>query len=405
MDGAAIIEQLLGTEGRADPYPLYESAHGLGPVTPCGPGVLMAVGHRACDQVLRNPGFGIPDPVQREAFEPGFADHPANVLLSRSILERNPPDHGRMRSLIASVFTARRVAALEPAVIAAVHRLLDEMAAQGADGTAVDFMDGFAFRLPVGVICELLGVPEADRHLFRGLAADLTAALELLGDDEELAAADEAAEELSDYFTRLAAARRAHPQDDLVSALVQVAAAEPERLSGHELLANLVLLLVAGFETTTNLLGNAVALLFAHPEAAAGLRAGTVTPVGLTEEVLRFDSPVQLTSRIALTEGLDVGGVPAPPGTGVFLLLGAANRDPARYEQPGRFDPARRDSHPLSFGGGPHYCLGAQLARLEAQTALPALFTRFPALAPAGPALRRDRLVLRGYRTQPVRLV
>ncbi|WP_030269121.1 cytochrome P450 [Streptomyces sp. NRRL B-24484] len=403
MDGEAIIEQLVGPDGRADPYPLYEQAHGLGPVAPCGPGMLMTVGHRACDQVLRNPAFGMPDPAQREAFEPGFADHPAKVLLSRSILERNPPDHGRMRAPIASVFTARRVAALEPAVTAAVHRLLDGMAARGADGRPVDFMEDFAFRLPVGVVCELLGVPEEDRHRFRGLASDLTAALELLIDDSELAAADEAAEELSDYFTRLAAARRAHPQDDLVSALVQVAAEQPERLTGHELLANLVLLLVAGFETTTNLLGNAVALLFDHPEAAAGLRAGTVTPDGLTEEVLRHDSPVQLTSRIALAEGLDVGGVPAPVGTGIFLLLGAANRDPARYEQPARFDPTRRDSHPLSFGGGPHYCLGAQLARLEARTALPALFARFPALAPAGPAERRDRLVLRGYRTLPVR--
>ncbi|MEW1908884.1 cytochrome P450 [Kitasatospora sp. NPDC085895] len=404
MDGAAIIEQLVGPDGRADPYPLYELAHGLGPVAPCGPGVLMAVGHHACDQVLRNPAFGVPDPVQREAWEPGFADHPAKVLLSRSILERNPPDHGRMRSLISSVFTARRVAALEPAVTAAVHRLLDTTAAQGADGGPVDFMDAFAFRLPVGVVCELLGVPEADRHRFRGLASDLTAALELLIDDDELAAADTAAEELSDYFTRLAAARRAHPQDDLVSALVQVGAAQPELLSGHELLANLVLLLVAGFETTTNLLGNAVALLFDHPEAAAGLRSGAVTPAGLTEEVLRHDSPVQLTSRIALAEGLDVGGVPAPLGTGVFVLLGAANRDPARYEEPARFDPTRRDSHPLSFGGGPHHCLGAQLARLEARIALPALFARFPALAPAGPAERRDRLVLRGYRTLPVRV-
>ncbi|MEV6206804.1 cytochrome P450 [Kitasatospora sp. NPDC051914] len=404
MDGEAIIEQLMTPEGRADPYPLYELAHGLGPVAPCGPGLLMVTGHRVCDQVLRTPAFGVADPQQRELWEPDHADHPAKVLLGRSILETNPPDHGRMRSPIASVFTARRVAALEPAVTAAVHRLLDAMAERGADGTPVDFMEEFAFRLPVGVICELLGVPEADRYRFRGLAADLTTTLELIYDTEELTAADEAAEELADYFTRLAADRRAHPQDDLVSALVQVAAAEPGRLSGHELLANLVLLLVAGFETTTNLLGNAVALLFEHPEAAAGLRGGTVTPAGLTEEVLRHDSPVQFTSRIALAEGLDVGGVPAPPGTGVFLLLGAANRDPSRYEQPARFDPARSNSHPLSFGGGPHYCLGAQLARLEAQVALPALLHRFPALAPGGPAERRDRLVLRGYRTLPVRL-
>ncbi|MFC6598182.1 cytochrome P450 [Kitasatospora paranensis] len=404
MDGEAIIEQLMTPAGRADPYALYELARGLGPVASCGPDLVLVTGHREADQVLRTPAFRVADTELREQWEPEFADHPAKVLLSRSILESNAPHHGRMRSLIASVFTARRVAALEPAVTAAVHALLDETAAQGADGSPVDVMDTFAFRLPVGVICELLGVPAEDRYRFRGLASDLTAALELVADDNELAAADAAADELSGYFTELAARRRAHPQDDLVSALVQVAAAEPGRLSGHELLANLVLLLVAGFETTTNLLGNALALLFEHPGAAAALRAGTFDPQGLTDEVLRFDSPVQLTSRIALADGLEAGGVPVPRGTGVFLLIGAANRDPRRYTHPDRFDPTRRDSHPLSFGGGPHYCLGAQLARLEAAVALPALLARFPGLAPAGAPERRDRLVLRGYGTLPVTL-
>ncbi|MFD9123299.1 cytochrome P450 [Kitasatospora sp. NPDC059571] len=404
MDGASIVEQLMTPEGRADPYPLYELARGLGPVVPCGPDLLLATGYGACHQVLRTPGFLVADAGMREQWEPDFADHPAKLLLSRSILESNAPGHARMRSLIASVFTARRVAALEPAVTAAVHVLLDEMAAQGAGGGPVDFMDGFAHRLPVGVICELLGVPPEDRYRFRGLAADLTATLELIADESELAAADAAADELAGYFTALAARRRARPEDDLVSALVQVAAAEPGRLSGQELLANLVLLLVAGFETTTGLLGNALALLFEHPGAAAALRAGTLSPAGLTDEVLRYDSPVQLTSRIALADGLTAGGVPVPRGTGVLLLLGAANRDPERYADPARFDPGRRDSQPLSFGGGPHYCLGAQLARLEAAVALAALPARFPALAPAGRPERRDRLVLRGYATLPVAL-
>jgi len=399
MDGAAIVEQLMTEDGRIDPYPLYELARGLGPVSPCGEDMIMAVGHREVNQALRNAALVVADSDLRGRWEPGFADHSSKVMLSRSILESNAPHHARMRSLIASVFTARRVAALEPAVVAAVHRLLDEMAEQGADGSPVDFMDAFAFRLPVGVICELLGVPEADRYRFRSLASDLTAALEIIATDSELVAADEAAGELSGYFTELTAQRRAHPQDDLVSALVQVAATDEARLSEPELLANLVLLLVAGFETTTNLLGNGLALLFDHPEALAGLRGGTVTPAGFTEEVLRFDSPVQLTSRISLTDGLRIGEVEAPYGTGAFLLIGAANRDPVRYEHPGRFDPSRRDSQPLSFGGGPHYCLGAQLARLESNVAMPALLARFPALAPGGEPVRRDRLVLRGYET------
>ncbi len=364
----------------------------------------MAVGYREVNEALRDAAFRVPDAELRERWEEGFAEHSSKVMFSHSILERNEPHHSRMRSLIASVFTARRVAALEPAVVAAVYRLLDEMAERGADGSPVDFMDTFAYQLPVGVICELLGVPEADRHLFRTLAADLTVSLEIIAEESELAAADEAADELGDYFTRLAARRRAEPKDDLVSALVQVAAADHGRLSGRELLANLVLLLVAGFETTTNLLGNGLSLLLDRPEAAAALRDGTVSPAGFTDEVLRFDSPVQLTSRIALANGLHVGGTPVPYGSMVLLLLGAANRDPLRYEHPDRFDPARRDSRPLSFGGGPHYCLGAQLARLEATAAMPALLSRFPGLTPAGPAVRRDRLVLRGYQSLPVAL-
>lgn len=404
MDGEAIIGQLMGREGRADPYPLYRRAHALGAVAPCGPGMAMAAGHRAANQVLRNPAFGVADHGMRADFDPEFLNHSSAVLLSRSVLESNAPHHARVRSLIASVFTARRVAALEPAVVAAVEALLDGMAAQGADGGPVDFMDSFAFRLPVGVICELLGVPEADRYRFRGLAADLTTALEFIADPSELTAADEAADELAGYFTELAAERRDRPKDDLVSALVEVAAADDTRLSGQELLANLVLLLVAGFETTTNLLGNGLALLFEHPEAAAGLLDGAVTPAGLTDEVLRFDSPVQLTSRIALAPGLAVEGVETPPGSAVFVLIGAANRDPDRYERPEVFDPTRGDSQPLSFGGGAHYCLGAQLAKLESAVAMPALLRRFPRLAPAGAPTRRDRLVLRGFETLPVTL-
>ncbi|GAA2226332.1 cytochrome P450 [Kitasatospora cystarginea] len=404
MDGAAIMEQLMSPAGRADPYPLYELARGLGPVVPSGRGLAMAVGYREVHQALRNPDLGVVDAEQRERWEESYAEHPSQLLLSRSILETNAPHHHRMRSLIASVFTARRTAALAEPVTTAVHRLLDEMAEQGADGSPVDFMDAFAYRLPVGVICELLGVPEADRARFRPLAADLAAALEPVADESELAAADEAAEELTQYFARLAARRRADPQQDLVSALVEVAAADPSRLCGHELLANLVLLLGAGFETTTNLLGNGLARLFEHPGTLAAVRAGTVTPSGLTDEVLRHDSPVQLTVRVATTDGVRVGDEEIPRDGGVFLLIGAANRDPLRYPDPARFDPTRQDSQPLSFGGGPHFCLGAGLARLESAIALPALLDRFPALAPAPGATRRDRLVLRGFQTLPVTL-
>ncbi|MEU4295803.1 cytochrome P450 [Kitasatospora aureofaciens] len=402
MDGAAIIEQLMTTEVRNDPYPLYARAHELGPVLPAGDGMFVVSGYAAVNKVLRTSAFGVATADMMAGLAPEFSEHSSLALFGRSILQRNAPDQPRVRSLIASVFTARRVAALRPAVEAAVGRLLDGMAEQGADGSPVDFMDAFAFRLPVGVICELLGVPERDRYRFRGLASDLTVALEIVQDLDDLDEADRAADELSGYFTELVAERLARPQDDLVSDLARIAADGGGRLSGQELLANLVLLLVAGFETTTNLLGNGLALLFRHPEAAAGLRSGTLSPAGFTDEVLRFDSPVQATGRVALAEGLSIEGLPVPADSGLTLLIGAANHDPARYERPGVLDPTRTDSQPLSFGGGTHFCLGSQLARMEAEVAVPALLDRFPRLARGGVPTRRDRLVLRGYETLPV---
>ncbi|MFE0461281.1 cytochrome P450 [Kitasatospora sp. NPDC058965] len=403
-EGTEIINALLSPAGAADPYPLYQRARALGPAVPVWDDMLIATDYATVHQLLRDARFGVPDAPRREVFEPAFVEHSSLQLLSKSILEVNAPDHARMRSLIASVFTARRVALLAPAVEASVARMLDELAERGADGRPVDFMDTFAFRLPVTVICELLGVPEQDRYRFRGLATDLTAALEVLVSEEELAAADRAGEELRDYFAELAAERRAHPREDLVSALVQAADGADARLTDEELLANLVLLLVAGFETTTNLLGNGLELAFQHPWTLAGLREGRIPAASFTEEVLRYDSPVQLTTRVPLVGGLELAGLPVPDKGGVFLLLGSANRDGARYVDPDVFDPLRKDSQPLSFGGGAHFCLGAQLAKLEATTALPALLDRFPGLARAGEPVRRARLVLRGYESFPVAL-
>ncbi|PYC77809.1 cytochrome P450 [Streptomyces tateyamensis] len=403
-EGTEIINALMSPEAAADPYPLYRRARELGPAVPVWDDMLLATDYATVHQLLRDPKFGVPAREHHEAFEPTFAEHSSLVTISNSILWTNAPHHARVRSLIASVFTARRIALLAPAVEAAVARMLDELAELGAGGTPVDFMDTFAFRLPVGVICELLGVPEQDRYRFRALATDLTVALEVLAGSEELAAADEATEELRGYFAELAAQRRAHPREDLVSALVQVVDGAEQRLSDEELLANLVLLLVAGFETTTNLLGNGLDLVFRHPWTLDGLRTGRIAPASFTEEVLRYESPVQLTTRVPLAAGLSVAGVPVPEKGGLFLLLGGANRDGARYVDPDVFDPLRTDSQPLSFGGGVHYCLGAQLAKLEATTALPALLNRFPTLARAGEPVRRARLVLRGFESFPLLL-
>jgi cytochrome P450 len=307
-----------------------------------------------------------------------------------------------MRSLISSVFTPRRVAALEPAIEAAVEALLDRLAETGANGAAVDLMDDFAYQLPVTVICDLLGIPQADRETFRVLATDLAAVLDFVEDLSRLDEADAAWLELELYFGGLLAERRVRPRDDLVSALIAVCDADDARLSGAELLCNLALLLIAGFETTANLFGNGVRLLFEHPEVGAGLRQGQVRYAGFAEEVLRYDSPVQMTSRIALTDGLSVGDVPVPAGAEVAVMIGAANRDARRYEEPERFDPTRTEIGPLSFGAGPHFCVGSVLARTEAAIGFPRLLERFPALAPAGAPTRNQRFILRGYERLPV---
>lgn len=398
----AVIGELNTEAGRADPYPLYAKLHEIGPASRVAGMLFVANAYREVNAVLRNPGFGKWEAIGQTF--PEIAEHPSLTRLNQSILDANPPNHTRVRRLMSTVFTPRRTAALAPAIAGIVENLLDAMADGGADGPPVDFMDAFAFRVPVSVICELLGIPEADRYRFRTLIKDLAIALELVSDLSVLGPADAAMLECEDYFAALVAARRADPRDDLTSALVHEADQADGRLTEEELLGNLVLLLLAGFETTTNLFGNGLAVLFDRPELATGLRDGTVPVAGFVEEVLRFDSPVQLTSRLALVDGLDVAGMPVPKGAEVLLLLGAANHDPQRFVDPERFDPERPDNQPLSFGAGAHYCLGAALARLEAVTAFPLLLSRFPDLAPAKDAerTRNDRLVLRGYQTFPV---
>jgi cytochrome P450 len=393
----AILEQLMTPGGRADPFPLYAAAHLLGPVSPLADGSFLVCGYAAVNQVLRDPGFGQAEPVSLHS------RGDALQLMNRSILRANPPEHGRMRSLIAKVFTPRRVADLRPAIEAAVDDLLDQFT-EASDGGPVDFMDRIAFPLPVTVICELLGVSPADRRSFRPLAADLTEALEPFGDTSERAVA--AARDLARYFAPLISDRRTAPSDDLVSALLTAGEAGGVRLSDEELLANLILLLVAGFETTTNLLGNGLAILLDRPDVTAALRTDQIPIAAFIEEVLRFDSPVQAVTRQAHADGLTVGGVTIPKGSAMLLLLGAANRDPARYPDPDRFDPGRGDIRSLSFGAGAHICIGNNLARLEAAVALPKLLNRFPGMsaAPGRPGLRRDRLILRGFETLPVQI-
>jgi cytochrome P450 len=406
VEAEAIIGALMTPEGRGEPYRLYAAAHELGPVRKVGAYPMhLCAGYAETNAVLRDGAFGKMEYENfPEEWRSMIAEDGAMASFGQSMLEMNPPNHRRVRSLVSSAFTQRRVAALEPAVERLTDALVEELAALGEGGAPVDFMEQFAFRLPVNVICEMIGVPEADRYRFRPLAHDLTFVLELTENFEGFGPADAAATELRAYFTELAERRRARPQDDLVSALVQANDAHDGRLADAELLGNLLLLLVAGFETTSNLLGNGLYLGFEHPEILDRVRMGKVTVSAFVDEVLRYDSPVQLTSRIALTDDASVGGHPVARGEQIMVLIGAAHRDPGRFDDPDVFDPTRRDNVPLSFGAGIHYCLGQGLARLEAKVGFTKLLERFPAMELAAPPERRDRLVLRGYETLPIRL-
>jgi len=407
MDANVIFESLLTTEGRSDPYPLYAALHRLGGAAvplPLADAVIVH-GYHAIDAVLRDPAFRVTDAARLDEVEPGWREHPS--LAMQAILNLNPPDHSRIRAPMARAFTKRRVSGLAPSITRMTDDLLDLMAERGADGSPVEFMHDFAFQLPVTVICELLGIPQADRAGFRPLARDLAATVEVEVDAPVLQAADAAAVRLHEYLAALATERRTDPRDDLVSALVAISAlgdtgaGADAVLSAEELIDNLSLLLVAGFETTTNLLGNGLRVILRQPAVGAAVRDGSVQVPAFVEEVLRYDSPVQLTSRRRAGPA-EVAGVRVPSGAEVIILLGAGNRDPGRFPEPDSFDPRRPDGAPLSFGAGAHFCLGAALARLEGAIAFPRLLRRFPRLAAAGEPTRRTGLVLRGFETLPV---
>ncbi len=296
MDATEILIALSTPAGRANPYPHYAALHQLGEAVTLAPGAVVVVGYDAISAVLRDPGFTVSDEATFEADYPGWRANPVFVQAMDWILNLNGPKHARIRSLIARAFTARRVAGLEPAIARMAEDLLDAMADRGADGSAVEFMHDFAYLLPVTVICELIGIPEADREGFRPVARDLARVFEF-DDVASLPAINAAAVELLAYFTGLAARHRAHPRDDLISDLLAISDAADGRLTDAELLHNLTLLLVAGFETTTNLLGNGLQVILGQPAAGAALRDGSIPADAFVAEVLRYDSPVQLTSR------------------------------------------------------------------------------------------------------------
>jgi cytochrome P450 len=394
------LSPLATPEIRLNPYPFYAQLHTLGPVCEVEEGTsryhFVVHGYDATGRVLRDPVFKVVDSDFTGA-NPTWEEEPTQAIFMNSVMFNNEPRHARMRRMFHQVFTARRVAALEPAIVAIIDDLLDRMARDGAGGTPIDYMAHYSYPVPSNVMGELLGVPEEDRAWYRPLAHALGVVLELGGSTaENVARADDASRQLAAYFTKLADQRRADPREDLISALVAAMDAEQAALTPEELLANLVVLFNAGFVTTTHLIGNGLTLLLDHPEQMKTLRAQPDLAPGFIEEMLRVELPTHFVIRWA-SEDTEIDGVPVPKGSRVLLLLAAANRDPSRFRDPDVFDPTRTETQALSFGSGAHFCLGAAIARLEGQRAFTMLLERFSDIrldrAPGTPR----QLMLRGH--------
>ena len=352
------------------------------------------------ESVLRGPGWSN-DHRHSESHRRWLAEMGApeavDELLSKVLLFMDPPDHTRLRSLVAKAFTPRSVERLRPRIEQVLADLLASVRAKGE----MDVLADVAYPFPVTVICELLGVPVEDRDLFRTNTRQLAVILEWQLSHEQLTGAAEAAFAFAMYLMPLFEERRRQPRDDLISGLV-AAEVEGERLGPDELLTTCVLLLTAGHETTMNLIGNGLLALLRNPDQLAALRDDPGLGRSAVDELLRYDSPVQLTARTALAD-TDVGGRTVGKGEQVVALLGAANHDPAVFDDPDRLDLTRPDANRhLSFGAGHHFCLGAALARLEAEIALTAL-VRLPGLELATDDVEwRDSQTLRGLQALPV---
>ena len=313
----------------------------------------------------------------------------------------DPPDHTRLRRLANKAFTPRVVEALRPRIAELVTTILDRAEAEAAAGRTVDIMSALAFPLPVIVICELLGVPSADHEQFKGWSTTLARALDAGAIPEVLKDGLPAVIGFVQYFSGLIEQRRQRPADDLLSALI-AAEAEGDQLSSPELFAMCILLFVAGHETTTNLIGNGTLALVRHPDQMAALHDDPNLAEAATEELLRYDAPVQVTGR-TVTTPLAVNGLELAKGERVVLVIGAANRDPRFCTDPDRLLLSRGQPTHVGFGGGIHFCLGASLARVEGQEVFKALSQRFPSMALAGTPQYREHYVLRGLSTLPVK--
>lgn len=385
------MARLLRRPWRDDPYPVYADLRSRGPLVPSRLGGWLATTHATCEQVLRDRRFGV------RTSDGSYGDPTAAAVdLDLSLLELDPPDHTRLRRLAAPGFRPRRLARYSERVAETADELLDRAVARGR----FDVVRDFAAQLPIRVICELLALPPLDTDRLAHHGRVLAGALDGITSPRHLRQLRESYAELGVLFRELIEQRRRVPGDDLVSDLA--GALDDDRLTADELVGLCSLLLVAGFETTVNLIGNGTLALLEHPRQWEALCDDPDLAVGVVEETLRWDPPVQATMRIA-QEPVEVAGRRLAADTPVLTLLGSAGRDPAVHDRPDVFDITRPDrAEHLAFSSGIHYCLGAPLARLEGEIAFRCLATRLPGLRRAGSARRRPTAIIHGLTSLPV---
>jgi cytochrome P450 len=381
-----------------DPYPFFAALIEHEPVRVLRDGSLLLTGYADVLAMYRNP---VASSDKKIEFKPKFGDSPLYEHHTTSLVFSDPPRHTRVRRLLMGAVNQRAIARMEQGVIELVDRLLDEM----ADARRVDLIESFASRIPVEVIGNMLAIPHAERGPLRGWSLAILGALEPVPSAQVLAQGNQAVSEFKSYLQGLVADRRAAPLDpelDMLSRLI-LGETDGERLSEDELIQNCIFLLNAGHETTANLIGNGIELLMRFPDEQRRLRSDPALLASAVEEMLRFESPIQINNRRLLQDS-EIGGRRYPAGTLINILMAAANRDPAQFPDPQRFDVGRRPNRHLAFGQGDHACVGMNVARMEGRIAVGRLLTRFGRIEPDGDPVRDRRVRFRGFTRLPILL-